>query len=102
LTSQFINKCLGLKIYNVIRVRKSYNITNTKDIILEWNDYKYRFKAYESVFDMPGVKQQLRYVKFANNIEKRWPFSNACCHNSYDDDHKNIAQNNQSKMEYRG
>jgi len=73
LTSQFINECLGLGIDAVIRVKGSYNltinnvkrVTNKKDLIIEWYEGNYRIRAYESIFDMPGVEQPLRYIKFA-------------------------------------
>jgi len=62
-----------LGIDTIIRVKKSYNltinnvkaVTNKKDIVVEWYDDKYRIRAYDSILNLPGVKQPLRYVKFA-------------------------------------
>ncbi len=71
--SVFLNQCINLGIDAVIRVKDSYNlairevkrITNKKEPMKCWHDGEYKIEAYESTFSMAGVKEPLRYLKFA-------------------------------------
>jgi len=70
--SPFINECRKLNIEAVVRIKKSHiksikkvkKKTNKKKYIKKWYDGTKRIKAYESLFYMDGVEQQLRYIKF--------------------------------------
>lgn len=69
----YINECAKLNVDAVIRVKKSHMLTikkakretNKKKSTKKWYDGNHRIKAYESLFNMDGINQQLRYIKFA-------------------------------------
>ena len=71
--SPFVNECIKLNIEAVIKVKKSNMLsikkvkkeTNQKKHIHKWRDGDQKVKVYESLFNMDGVDQPIRYIKFA-------------------------------------
>ena len=79
--SVWINHCRKCEIDVIVRVKNNYNnslkeikrLTNKKEVAEVWVKGQDKIEVYESLFNLKGVEQKLRYVKYAitNTNRKR-------------------------------